>query len=404
MLSLPPPRRDRCAPSRSPATTRAGASSSAARASGRAEPRKVAGRVVSVPSARPGRGEIERREHTASVWVDLGDADVGERFAVTTSTGTAVSRAEPSGMRAPVTTHLLDVHDSRLAFCATVAAAGPIAPATSAALVRLGRIPLRCMAVTLGQWCGACHEHTCTAARRRDGLRPRRNLPSCGVSGARHVRPEPSTQGGDMSKSPGHREPPEHKVLEKAAARAHPSQRRRQAARRLDGRHQSRGRPAPERPSWPRSDVSVDRLERARRRRPSVRSGCALLPRRRTTRRSRTRSGLTKSRTTGTATSRAGSRSTTTRFARSRRAGQVVSGLTRCREGGYQPRGAGGYKRPLMESRDPAPAAVRAERPRTTSKPAPRAVCRHGPRVPHAVDARATPRSRRRFSGECTSS
>jgi hypothetical protein len=67
-------------------------------------PRSVAGRIVSVPSARPGRGKLNDGNMTDSAWLISVTPTFASVSPLTTSTGTAVSVAERSGTRVPVTT------------------------------------------------------------------------------------------------------------------------------------------------------------------------------------------------------------------------------------------------------------------------------------------------------------
>src|SRR5687768_6287676 len=106
-------------------------------------PRNVAGRIVSVPSARPGRGKLNDGSITESAWLISVTPTLLIDSPLTTSTGTAVSVAERSGTRVPVTTICsISMTRGALASCAA-AATGPSA-ATSAAFRNVGRIFLRC--------------------------------------------------------------------------------------------------------------------------------------------------------------------------------------------------------------------------------------------------------------------
>ena len=69
-----------------------------------ARPRSVAGRIVSVPSVRAGRGKLNEGSATDSAWVTSVTPTLRSVSALTTSTGAAVSSAERFATRVPVTT------------------------------------------------------------------------------------------------------------------------------------------------------------------------------------------------------------------------------------------------------------------------------------------------------------
>ena len=69
-----------------------------------ARPRSVAGRIVSVPSARPGRGKFSEGRATDRACATSGTPTLRSVSALTTSTGATVSSAERFATRVPVTT------------------------------------------------------------------------------------------------------------------------------------------------------------------------------------------------------------------------------------------------------------------------------------------------------------
>jgi len=69
-----------------------------------ARPRNVAGRMVSVPSARPGRGKLNDGNAMDSAWFSSLIPAFCSDSPETTSTATAVSSDERSATRVPVTT------------------------------------------------------------------------------------------------------------------------------------------------------------------------------------------------------------------------------------------------------------------------------------------------------------
>ena len=103
-----------------------------------------ADRVGAVGEAGP--REVERRQRDRQRLVDLGDADVRERFAADDVDGHRGFERRAIGDARAGDDDLLDLDDSsaRLASCATAATMGPIAPATIAALNSVGRIVFRC--------------------------------------------------------------------------------------------------------------------------------------------------------------------------------------------------------------------------------------------------------------------
>jgi hypothetical protein len=79
-------------------------------------PRSVAGRIVSVPSARPGRGKLNEGNAMDSAWLSSVTPTLARASADTMSTATAVSSADRSATRVPVT---MMFSRSSLAACAT---------------------------------------------------------------------------------------------------------------------------------------------------------------------------------------------------------------------------------------------------------------------------------------------
>ncbi len=78
----------------------------------------MAGRIVSVPSARPGRGKLNEGSAMDSAWLSSVTPTLASASADTMSTGTAVSSAERSATRVPVT---MMFSRSSFAACATAA-------------------------------------------------------------------------------------------------------------------------------------------------------------------------------------------------------------------------------------------------------------------------------------------
>ena len=102
------------------------------------KPRSVAGRTVSVPSARPGRGKLKDGNETDRAWL----SSVTPRFcsaeAGTTSTGTAVSSAERLATRVPVITTCSSSSAAGVAACwATAACESAAATKTATMLLRI---------------------------------------------------------------------------------------------------------------------------------------------------------------------------------------------------------------------------------------------------------------------------
>ena len=69
-----------------------------------ARPRRVAGRMVSVPSASPGRGKLKEGRETASAWFSSGEPVRSSWATGMLSTGAGVSLRERPDTRVPVTT------------------------------------------------------------------------------------------------------------------------------------------------------------------------------------------------------------------------------------------------------------------------------------------------------------
>ncbi len=69
-----------------------------------ARPRKAAGRTVSVPSARPGRGKLNEGKATERAWLISGEPVRASCSALMASTGATVSPADRPATRVPVTT------------------------------------------------------------------------------------------------------------------------------------------------------------------------------------------------------------------------------------------------------------------------------------------------------------